>query len=841
MEHLNNKLAEKAYKSDYFKELIEKMEVNYVNKLFDLYFQEKLDMKERNDLLRFADIFASSSKARYKNLANKIVSLMHNVYNDDVLDAYFYSVCIKLGLFSNMESKNEEVYEKLPFELLLQHNLKESIQKDKYLENVIYTDAQFEVVEELANANHFSLSAPTSFGKTLIMMNQINRILNVQKEANFCLLVPTNALLKEISEELRETFLGRKIRIVNYPEISKADLKATNIIFVFTPERLNKYFNLKNRLKIDYLFVDEAQNIVKLNESRTPLFYHVIELASYHSSKIFFIAPFINNPSILLELINKNPEYSKLVENRLVNQNKIIIDYQMKKSNYVSYNNNLVSFNYNFIDDSASNEKKIKHIIDCIGSDKSTLIYFSSKSKMFSSIISLMELYEDLENENLNEFSEQIKKSIHDNYILVKSLKKGIACHFGQLPKNIREKIEELFKDGTIKILLSTSTLLQGVNLPASNIIVTSTKNGKSDLSNLDLSNLVGRAGRYGKNLNGNVIFLNINNNIKKELIGNCNDIQLKSDVVNDSRRRNFYKDIGGILKENKVVSTSLSEKKINIIGGYSNIAIIHNELKINSVLNTNLKNITKDVDIFKKGKYAVYENFELFKEHVDIPFEKQKEVYEGTDFFQINIDNLNIQEVNRLLEEVNSLYGDSITGKINNRRGYYSKLLVDWIEGKDLKFIIKNTINFYEENPDKYFSYERNYEQFDVKNSIHVNKVINDTIEDIEDIIKFKLKKTITNYIKLKKEDNMDECKKMSDFLEFGSKNSLIIKMQKNGFSRELSFYLKDKYHKFIEVIEEDLVIDYYSIEEMFDKKHYLFEEFLDIYKYEKSFDETV
>lgn len=46
----------------------------------------------------------------------------------------------------------------------------------------------------------------------------------------------------------------------------------------------------------------------------------------------------------------------------------------------------------------------------------------------------------------------------------------------GYLPSTIRARIESLYKDGKIHTLFCTSTLLEGVNLPADNLFITSHK-----------------------------------------------------------------------------------------------------------------------------------------------------------------------------------------------------------------------------------------------------------------------------------------------------------------------------------------------------------------------------
>ena len=81
----------------------------------------------------------------------------------------------------------------------------------------------------------------------------------------------------------------------------------------------------------------------------------------------------------------------------------------------------------------------------------------------------------------------------------------GIAYHIGYLPASIRARIEELFKSGNITVMFCTSTLLEGVNLPADNLFIMENKIFLSEMNTIDFRNLIGRVGRISFNLYGNV------------------------------------------------------------------------------------------------------------------------------------------------------------------------------------------------------------------------------------------------------------------------------------------------------------------------------------------------
>lgn len=57
-------------------------------------------------------------------------------------------------------------------------------------------------------------------------------------------------------------------------------------------------------------------------------------------------------------------------------------------------------------------------------------------------------------------------------------------------------------------MLFCTSTLLEGVNLPADNIFVTTLQNGRRVLNQLGFLNLIGRVERLGHSMLGNVFLI---------------------------------------------------------------------------------------------------------------------------------------------------------------------------------------------------------------------------------------------------------------------------------------------------------------------------------------------
>lgn len=91
--------------------------------------------------------------------------------------------------------------------------------------------------------------------------------------------------------------------------------------------------------------------------------------------------------------------------------------------------------------------------------------------------------------------------------VLAKAAALGVFVHHGTTPQGIRLSVEHAMQQELIKLVICTSTLAQGVNLPIRYLVVSGVNQGADRIKTRDFQNLIGRAGRAGMHTEGLVIF----------------------------------------------------------------------------------------------------------------------------------------------------------------------------------------------------------------------------------------------------------------------------------------------------------------------------------------------
>ncbi|WP_162267462.1 DEAD/DEAH box helicase, partial [Clostridium botulinum] len=409
----------------------------------------------------------------------------------------------------------------MPIDREIEYGLKK-IEYKIPIGNGHFTPTQYKIYKMIRQSNFFSFSGPTSMGKSFIIKQFI--LEKIQKDnfvKGFCILVPSKALIKQyllefikVLSELNIT----KFNVLTTPNVLDfTEFEEDNFIFILTPERLLNLLSSTTKVQLDYLIIDEAHKLFN-DDDRALTYYTSIDycMTKFKFIKVIMSSPLIKNPNIYGNMYYRKESTSIRALETPVSQNLFYID--LLKTTIDFYDDNKP---YHFNISRILKLHTANGILHKVGQGNS-LIYLNSKNEMIEYAIDLCAYFKENnidilnveEKAKVNQVCELIAKIIHPEYYLIECIKLGIGYHYGNLPLIIRERVEELFKNGTVKYLFCTSTLLEGVNMPAKNVFIFSDKIGRKNISKIDFWNLAGRAGRLGYEFYGNIFCLKIKENM---------------------------------------------------------------------------------------------------------------------------------------------------------------------------------------------------------------------------------------------------------------------------------------------------------------------------------------
>ena len=822
---LIERLSKDILEDIYFENLFLKASILYAYGLFKYNEVDfKLSEKEYFHLLRFADILSISSNPKARNKAYQIISILNYSYKTDPsYRTYSLAVFAKLGNFPaiNYLKTEDQNMAELPFDRTLEREVKEIIQAVPDTNELIFTDIQYKLFTELTNSKLFSFSGPTSMGKSFIIKSFIRKAISNKPPENIVIVVPTRALINQFAidlmDELKEALDEFKYKVITNSNVTElSDYIANNYIFVLTPERLISYLSQKNNPSLGYIFVDEAHKIAAEKDIRSVTSYTAIEkiLKKFPNINLYFASPNVSNPEIFLNLFNKEATKFFYTIESPVSQNLFFINLMDKSlTQYID------DKPYKLKSDLLNQFNETNEMIKYLGSGVCNIIYCNSKNL---TIQKSFEFYTQLKkddikvNDEVKRAIKHIKNYIHKDYYLATFLEVGIAYHFGNLPQIIRNIVENLYRKEYIQYIFCTSTLLEGINMPAKNIFILINKKGTSTFTPIDFWNLAGRAGRLKLELSGNIYCIKDNEKTWKEI-----DILEKKDITLEptvsSRIDKNLKKIESLLLNKDIKGT---EKEKEILKYIANIICI-DTMEIDTTYQSPLiqqliENNKNEIIKYAKEKTNNLEvPLSVLSSNQSINIGIQNKVYKilsnkKKNPSEIKLPNkIDFETCLRILNDFYNLYEWKQVEKdfkSEESLRYYALLMNKWMNGLSLNQIIIESITYYDSKNLDFYIDHNNVGKFDKNNIKHINELINNIIEDIEKKLRFILEKYFNHYYlilsELVGEDNAGA--NWAQILEYGTQNRLIIALQNLGLSRHSSDYLYKK-HKSCLIIENN------------------------------------
>ncbi|WP_153731823.1 DEAD/DEAH box helicase [Sporosarcina obsidiansis] len=357
--------------------------------------------------------------------------------------------------------------------------IRTSYHSSNNLDNITFHKEQKVLAGLIEDEQNLIVSAPTSFGKSLL----IQEIIALDKYDNILIVQPTLALINETRISLKK-FSGKYNIIVNTSQI----LGLKNI-FILTAERVLEFEGLPN---INYCILDEFYKLSSLRDDERSDVLNIAMRKILKSNPIFyFIGPNIDQiPEGFRERYNA----------------------KFYKTNYSLVNTEMVQVDVEYQTTGVRKRAKEKEdkLFELLSNnrDEQSIVYVSSPQRAYTLANKYYAYLSDeglLKDTQYLPICEWIEENLSREWGFNDLIKNYIGVHTGIIPKHLVHSMIEYFNEGKLEVLFCTSTIIEGVNTSAKNVFIFDNKKGPNSLDFFDFSNIKGRAGRMLKHYTGRV------------------------------------------------------------------------------------------------------------------------------------------------------------------------------------------------------------------------------------------------------------------------------------------------------------------------------------------------
>ncbi len=343
---------------------------------------------------------------------------------------------------------------------------------------IVFHEEQLPVSIALLSGQSVVISAPTSFGKSLL----IEELVASRRYKNLVIIQPTIALLDETRKRLMKYSHFYKIIM----STSQAAVESGNL-FLFTAERVVEY---KNFPKIEFFIIDEFYKLsLNRDDQRAIVLNHALHKLSKFTKRFYMLGPMIK--SVPAEFHNQY-EFKwihTLFQTVSVDEEDVKLPAKANKGVY---------------------KEALFDILSKITDQ--TLVYCSSPNRATTLALEYAQWKKEsgsLQKKlspTVSDTIEWISANIHPMWGLVDCLLSRIAFHHGSVPRHLGSTLVDHFNSGEIDVLFCTSTLIEGVNTTARNVVLFDRKKGPKPIDYFDYRNIAGRSGRMKMYFVGRVI-----------------------------------------------------------------------------------------------------------------------------------------------------------------------------------------------------------------------------------------------------------------------------------------------------------------------------------------------
>jgi len=325
---------------------------------------------------------------------------------------------------------------------------------------------QARVYQRLLAGDSVVLSAPTSFGKSKI----IDAMIASGRYKNVAIIVPTLALIDETRRRLAA--FSETYKLVSH--LSQPPGKKS--IFVFTAERAVAYEGMP---KIDFFVIDEFYKLDPgdRDDARAATLSQAFYKLHKGGAQFYLLGPSIDRVPPNVERAYK------------------CFFYQTSFGTVVSEQTRVRD----------EGDEMDRLVTLAAGLDEPTLIFCSSPSRVNTVARTFVERGLGLDVPAMQACADWAGRSHHPDWTFCRAIARGIGIHHGRLPRALAQYVVRAFNEGKLRYLICTSTLIEGVNTKAKNVIIFDNKIAQQKIDYFTFNNIKGRSGRMGQHFIGHV------------------------------------------------------------------------------------------------------------------------------------------------------------------------------------------------------------------------------------------------------------------------------------------------------------------------------------------------
>lgn len=339
------------------------------------------------------------------------------------------------------------------------------------MDDVVLHRKQAEIYQRLLDGESVVLSAPTSFGKSLL----IDALIASGRYSNIAVVVPTIALIDETRRRLAERF-GHNFKLVTHP----TQQLASNNIFVMTQERV---LDVEQLPQVDLFVIDEFYKLdPRQDTDRALLLNQALHRLLKTRAQFYMLGPSIKQiPGGLADITGStfvDTDYATVVTEQI----------HVKTDSGDSIGA-LVSL--------------------CRELNDSTLIYCASPASARRVATALAAAGLGSEDSKLRGAYDWLAFNYHPDWAVARGFLTGVGVHHGKVPRAVAQYAVRQFNKGRLPFLVCTSTLIEGVNTKAKNVIVYDNRVAQKKFDFFTFNNIRGRSGRMLRHFVGRVYLFN--------------------------------------------------------------------------------------------------------------------------------------------------------------------------------------------------------------------------------------------------------------------------------------------------------------------------------------------